>query len=152
MGRSRLLAVLMAVALLLPGDRGVPRGFRGGPTGSFPSSQGPARTCTRRQVRCEASRRAPVAIAIWRSGPGVAGHDEGFRAIDISDPVTVRSWPVSRTRLARRHGLAELLLLSIDAPRTNPQCDRVATTGGAPGFDDIRIFDVSNPGSPYVGA
>ncbi len=44
----------------------------------------------------------------------------------------------------------DLLFLSVDSPRSGPGCDSVPAS---PGFEGIRIFDVSDPANPtYVGA
>ena len=40
-----------------------------------------------------------------------------------------------------------LLFVSVEAPRSSPACDSVAQ---APGFEGIRIFDVSNPRAPVL--
>ena len=93
-------------------------------------------------------------LAFW-GDLAFAGHYEGFRIIDVSEPespvvVSDVSCPGSQHDVSVWENL---LFLSIDAPRTGPTCDSAATAGGAPGFEGIRIFDVGNPASPqYVGA
>ena len=43
-----------------------------------------------------------------------------------------------------------LLFVSVETPRTSPACDSTAQPSGTPGFEGIRIFDVSNPRSPVA--
>ena len=93
-------------------------------------------------------------LAFW-GRVGYAGDYRGFRTIDISDPENPRvladvNCPGSQHDVSVYRGW---LFLSVDAPRTSPGCDGSATTGGAPGFEGIRIFDVRDPAHPvYAGA
>jgi hypothetical protein len=41
----------------------------------------------------------------------------------------------------------DLLFVSVETPRTSPACD---STTQSPGFEGIRIFDVSNPAAPRL--
>lgn len=84
-----------------------------------------------------------------------AGNYEGFRVIDASEP----GEPVVISDVACpgvQHDISvwkDLLFLSIDAPLTAPECGSPRTASGVPGFEGIRIFDVSDPRQPaYVGA
>ena len=79
-----------------------------------------------------------------------AGNYLGFRIIDASDPeapvvLSDYSCPGSQHDVSVWDGL---LFLSIDAPRTGPGCASTPMTGGAPGWEGIRIFDVRDPASP----
>ncbi|PVG80929.1 hypothetical protein DDE18_20380 [Nocardioides gansuensis] len=93
-------------------------------------------------------------LAFW-GGVAYAGNYDGFRSIDISDPEkpTVLSdfvCPGSQQDVSVWKGL---LFSSIDAPVTGPECGSPRSPSGTPGFEGIRIFDVSNPSAPsYVGA
>jgi LVIVD repeat-containing protein len=78
-----------------------------------------------------------------------AGNYLGFRIIDASDPeqpqvITDFDCPGSQHDVSVWKGL---MFLSIDSPRTGPGCDS-ESTGGAPGWEGLRIFDVSNPTAP----
>ncbi len=84
-----------------------------------------------------------------------AGNYDGFRTIDISDPEN----PVVRSDFncpGAQHDVSVyrgLLFTSIDAPITGPECGSARTPSGVPGFEGIRIFDVSDPSNPqYVDA
>ncbi|MDP9436443.1 MAG: hypothetical protein M3P93_15130 [Actinomycetota bacterium] len=84
-----------------------------------------------------------------------AGNYEGFRVLDVSEPESPRVLADVPCAGAQHdvsvHG--DLLFLSVDAPRTAPGCDSAPVATGAPGWEGIRIFDVSDPRSPvYRGA
>jgi hypothetical protein len=93
-------------------------------------------------------------LAFW-GRTAFAGNYVGFRTIDISDPESPRvladvACPGAQHDVSVYQGW---LFLSVDSPRTKPECDGTATTGGAPGFEGIRIFDVRDPANPvYAGA
>ena len=79
-----------------------------------------------------------------------AGNYQGFRIIDASDPEA----PVVLADVAcpgAQHDVSVwdgLLFLSVDAPRSGPGCASTAMTGGAPGWEGIRVFDVRDPANP----
>ena len=79
-----------------------------------------------------------------------AGNYQGFRIIDASDPeapvvVSDFACPGAQHDVSVWDGL---LFLSVDAPRSGPGCDSAAMTGGAPGWEGIRIFDVRDAANP----
>jgi hypothetical protein len=87
-----------------------------------------------------------------------AGNYDGFRVIDMSEPES----PVVISDVncpGAQHDISvwkNLLFLSIDTPLTAPECGSpraVDADGHAiPGFEGIRIFDISDPANPaYVG-
>ena len=97
-------------------------------------------------------------LAFW-GRTAFAGHYDGFRIIDVADPeaptvITDVDCPGAQHDVSVWKGL---MFLSVDAPLTGPECgsgrsvdDRGRT---APGFEGIRIFDVSDVTAPrYVGA
>lgn len=90
-------------------------------------------------------------LAFW-GRLAYAGNYQGFRIIDMSDPEA----PVVLSDYAcpgAQHDVSVwdgLLFLSIDAPRSGPGCDSTAMTGGAPGWEGIRIFDVRNAAAPVM--
>ncbi len=93
-------------------------------------------------------------LAFW--GKNVfAGNYEGFRIIDASDPenpsvVSDFDCPGAQHDVSVWKGL---MFLSIDAPLTGPECGNERTPSGTPGFEGLRIFDVSDTSNPqYVGA
>jgi hypothetical protein len=95
-------------------------------------------------------------LAFWGSRAYV-GNYNGFRIYDVSNPaaptllanVTCTAAP---TGTAGQGDVSvwgnTLLFRSVDSPQTRPECDRGPTTGGAPGWEGIDIFDVSNPAAP----
>src|SRR4029079_16790419 len=90
-------------------------------------------------------------LAFW--GDKVyAGHYDGFQIIDGSDPEN----PEQITDFAcpgSQHDVSvgkNLLFVSVEAPRESPACDSKAMAGGMPGFEGMRIFDVSNPTKPVL--
>jgi hypothetical protein len=93
-------------------------------------------------------------LAFW-GRTAFAGNYAGFRTIDISDPENPRlladiACPGSQHDVSVYQGW---LFLSVDAPRTKPECDGVPAASGTPGFEGIRIFDVRDPANPvYAGA
>ena len=87
-------------------------------------------------------------LAFW-GHLAFAGNYQGFRVIDIADPEapTVLSDYICPGGQHDVSVWGDLLFLSVDAPRTGPGCDSDAT-GGAVGFEGIRIFNVSDPANP----
>ncbi len=78
-----------------------------------------------------------------------AGHYEGFQIIDTSNPrapkqVADFGCPGSQHDVSVWRNL---LFVSVETPRSSPACDSVPQS---PGFEGIRIFDVSNPRSPEL--
>jgi hypothetical protein len=87
-------------------------------------------------------------LAFW-GGLAYAGHYDGFQIIDTSDPrepeqVVDFACPGSQHDVSVWGGL---LFVSVETPRSSPACDSVTQS---PGFEGIRIFDVSNPRSPHL--
>jgi hypothetical protein len=90
-------------------------------------------------------------LAFW--GDKVyAGHYDGFQIIDGSSPgnpkvITDFACPGSQ------HDVSvwkDLLFVSVETPRERPDCDSKAMAGGMPGFEGMRIFDVSEPDDPSL--
>ena len=95
-------------------------------------------------------------LAFW--GDRVyAGHYDGFQIIDASAPGNPRQL-VDFACPGSQHDVSvwrDLLFVSVETPRTSPACDStVATPPGTtpprPGFEGMRIFDVSNPREPEL--
>ena len=119
-------------------------------------------------------------LAFWKSGgvddpyPNhllAAGNYDSLRMIDITDPENMRQLSDHRCRgqqndvsfYQARDRL--LLIASIDRPVTTPECETSVDTPLAlythpitglpvrlatPGFEGLRIFDVSNPTAPVL--
>lgn len=93
-------------------------------------------------------------LAFW-GRTAISGNYAGFRTIDISDPekpVVLSDFdcPGAQHDVTVWKGL---LFTSIDSPITGPECGAPRSPAGVPGFEGIRIFDISNPSQPaYVGA
>jgi len=157
MRRSRILVGLLAVAsLMMPTAAFAHDPDEDHPGWYFPSPEGQSPNM---HLLASSERTKPLStyrnsdLAFW-GRVAFAGHYEGFRTIDVSDPEN----PVVLADVAcpgAQHDVSvwqDLLFLSVDAPRSKPECDGVAT-GATPGFEGIRIFDVSDPARPaYVGA
>ena len=120
-------------------------------------------------------------LAFWRAGGTKGGHHdllaqgnyEGFRLVDISDPANPQNIAVVECR-ANQGDLSFykannrlLLIQSIEEPVTTPECATAVETGFAagthpilgtpglfrvPGFEGLRIFDVSDPTAPQLVA
>lgn len=78
-----------------------------------------------------------------------AGNYEGFRIIDASDPEAPVQLSDFRCTGAQNDisVWGNLVFLSIDRPQTAPECSE-NTPGNTPGFEGIRIFDISDPSAP----
>ena len=93
-------------------------------------------------------------LAFW-GRTAYSGNYDGFRVIDTSDPESPRvlsdfACPAQQHDVSVWKGL---LFLSVDQPRTGPECDSSVAPPGTPGWEGIRIFDVSDSTAPrYVGA
>lgn len=81
------------------------------------------------------------------------GNFEGFSVHDISDPTN----PVTVSRVVcpgAQNDISvwkNLLILSIDEPRTGPSCEAGPFLGEGQGWEGIRIFDISDKAQPrYV--
>ena len=87
-------------------------------------------------------------LAFW--GERVyAGHYDGFQIVDASAPENPQQLVDFRCP-GSQHDVSvweDLLFVSVETPRTSPACD---STTQAPGFEGIRIFDVSNPAAPEL--
>ena len=87
-------------------------------------------------------------LAFW--GKRVyAGHYDGFQIIDASDPEAPRQLVDFRCP-GSQHDVSvweDLLFVSVETPRSSPACD---STTQSPGFEGMRIFDVSNPAAPRL--
>jgi hypothetical protein len=105
-------------------------------------------------------------LAFW-GNLAFAGNYNGFRIIDISDPTHPKELTVVKCRASQgdlsvwRHEGRLLLFQSIDRPVTTDDCAEAVDTPivtidpgpppvqrFAPGFEGIRIFDVTDPASP----
>jgi hypothetical protein len=90
-------------------------------------------------------------LAFW--GDRVyAGHYDGFQIIDGSDPENPEQI-VDFSCPGSQHDVSvwkHLLFVSVETPRTSAACDSTAMAGGMPGFEGMRIFDVSNPAKPVL--
>jgi hypothetical protein len=89
-------------------------------------------------------------LAFW-GNRAYAGHYDGFQIIDTSDPEDPEQI-VDFACPGSQHDVSvwqNLLFVSVETPRTSPACDS-GTTSGMPGFEGMRIFDVSNPAKPLL--
>ena len=115
-------------------------------------------------------------LAFWESGAVRGRYDllaqgnyEGFRLVDIRDPENPRQISVVECRsnqgdLSFHQADDRLLLIqSVEEPTTTDECSTAIETGDAPGtnpitgrpgtfrvpgFEGLRIFDVTNPEAP----
>lgn len=90
-------------------------------------------------------------LAFW-GRTAYAGNYDGFRIIDVADPekpVVVNDvvCPGAQHDVSIWKGL---LITSIDAPITSPDCGSPRTPSGTPGFEGIRIFDVRDAANPRL--
>jgi hypothetical protein len=87
-------------------------------------------------------------LAFW-GGRAYAGHYDGFQILDVSDPRSPERL-VDYACPGSQHDVSvwqNLLFVSVETPRSGPEC---TSTPQSPGFEGIRIFDVSNPRAPYL--
>jgi hypothetical protein len=87
-------------------------------------------------------------LAFW-GRLAFAGHYDGFQIIDVANPRKPRQL-VDYACPGSQHDVSvwqNLLFVSVETPRSEPGCNSVTQ---APGFEGIRIFDVSNPRSPHL--
>jgi hypothetical protein len=87
-------------------------------------------------------------LAFW-GRLAYAGHYEGFQIIDAGNPrkpevLSDFACPGSQHDVSVWQNL---LFVSVETPRSSPACDSVTQS---PGFEGIRIFDVSNARSPQL--
>lgn len=86
----------------------------------------------------------------FRGNLVVAGNYGGFRVIDVTDPAA----PVVKSDFSCPGSQGDvsiwgnLIFRSIDKPQTTDQCAGSMDTAGVPGFEGIRIVDISNPTAP----
>ena len=93
-------------------------------------------------------------LAFWGSR-AYAGDYEGFRIFDISNPRRPRQMVDFRCFGPQNDPVVHqnrLLFLAVDRTLTGPQCGAEATKehDDPTGWEGVRIFDVSNPGSPKL--
>ncbi len=87
-------------------------------------------------------------LAFW-GRLAYAGHYDGFQIVDASNPRKPKQL-VDFACPGSQHDVSvwqNLLFVSVETPRSSPECDSVPQT---PGFEGMRIFDVSNPRSPSL--
>jgi hypothetical protein len=80
-----------------------------------------------------------------------AGHYDGFQIIDASDPENPQRL-VDFACPGSQHDVSvwkDLLFVSVETPRTSPECNSTPSSPN-PGFEGIRIFDVSDPTRPAL--
>jgi hypothetical protein len=88
-------------------------------------------------------------LAFW-GRLAYAGHYDGFQIIDVANPRKPRQLVDYKDCPGSQHDVSvwgSLLFVSVETPRSSPACDSVTQS---PGFEGIRIFDVSNPRSPEL--
>src|SRR5918995_3222899 len=81
-----------------------------------------------------------------------AGHYDGFQIVDVSDPENPAQ-VVDFACPGSQHDVSvwrDLLFVSVETPRSSPACDSTQMAGGMPGFEGMRIFDVSDPTEPVL--
>jgi hypothetical protein len=92
-------------------------------------------------------------LAFW-GRLAFAGHYDGFQIVDVSIPKR----PVRLADVVcpgSQHDVSvweDLLFVSVETPRTGPGCDSTPAgpPSNTPGWEGIRIFDVSNPRAPEL--
>ena len=136
----RILSVLVAVGLLLLGSAAPGAG----------QTRSPRRADGDRMLLLSNSpATSPVSqsdLAFW-GDLAFVGYYDGFRILDISNPARITQ--VADVKCRNNQGdvsvWGDLLIVSIDRPVTAPDCSGVDTPAGTPGFEGLRIFDVSDP-------
>lgn len=89
-------------------------------------------------------------LAFW-GNRAYAGHYDGFQIVDVSDPEAPKQL-VDFKCPGSQHDVSvwrNLLFVSVETPRTSPKCDST-TSSPLPGFEGMRIFDVSDPARPQL--
>ncbi len=87
-------------------------------------------------------------LAFWRNLV-FAGHYDGFQIVDAFNPerpTRLVDFPCPGSQ----HDVSvwnDLLFVSVETPRSSPNCDSVPQS---PGFEGIRIFDVGDPTAPRL--
>jgi hypothetical protein len=87
-------------------------------------------------------------LAFW-GRLAFAGHYDGFQILDVSNPSQPKQL-VDYPCPGSQHDVSvwgELLFVSVESPRKNATC---SSTTQSPGFEGIRIFNVSNPRAPWL--
>jgi hypothetical protein len=156
--RRLLIAAAMMTAVLLPAtSAGAHDPDDGDHSGGFipsPESQSQNTHLMASIPRARVTSYTNSDLAFW-GRTAYAGNYDGFRTIDISDPENPQVL-ANVVCQGSQHDVSVYqgwLFLSVDSPRSKPECDGVPMTGGAPGFEGIRIFDVRDPANPvYAGA
>jgi hypothetical protein len=90
-------------------------------------------------------------LAFW-GDLAYAGHYDGFQIIDVDNPRRPKQ-VVDFDCPGSQHDVSvwqNLLFVSVEAPRESPECDSAQQPPGMPGFEGMRIFDVSNPRAPQL--
>ncbi len=92
-------------------------------------------------------------LAFW-GDLAFAGHYDGFQIVDVSDPENPEQL-VDYPCPGSQHDVSvwkDLLFVSVETPRTSEECTSkpAAPPAGTPGFEGMRIFDVSNPREPEL--
>jgi hypothetical protein len=90
-------------------------------------------------------------LAFW-GDLAYAGHYDGFQIVDVSNPRQPKQ-VVDHPCPGSQHDVSvwrNLLFVSVEAPRSGPECTSTAMPPRVPGFEGIRIFDVSNPRNPVL--
>ena len=90
-------------------------------------------------------------LAFW-GDRAYAGHYDGFQIVDTSDPENPEQ-VVDFACPGSQHDVSvwrNLLFVSVETPRSSPACNSTQMAGGMPGFEGMRIFDVSDPTKPVL--
>src|SRR5687767_10858972 len=90
-------------------------------------------------------------LAFW-GDRAYAGHYDGFQIVDTSDPENPEQ-VVDFACPGSQHDVSvwrNLLFVSVETPRSSPACNSTQMAGGMPGFEGMRIFDVSDPTEPVL--